>query len=185
MDDEKGVKKPLLLSSLSAMKKKLLPPPFLAEVRLFSLLLALIFACGYGGLAAYNLHRVDHPCPCQMQAQSWFLQCYELEGEEAVAAAVALGRGIVWCSAPQAAAAAPALLLLQLARGGLGIRLRALALVALAAAAANHVMYFKILGILRASNPGELSLAEPVAVLFAAALDMLGFVAFLPGGDDE
>ncbi|CAL4886984.1 unnamed protein product [Urochloa decumbens] len=177
MDDDKGVKKPLLLSSLSTMKKKLLPPPFLAEVRLFSLLLALIFACGYGGLAAYNLHRVDQPCPCQ---------CYELEGKDAVAAAVALGRGIVWCSAPQAAAAAPALLLLLQARGGrgLGIRLRALALVALAAAAANHVMYFKILGILRASNPGQLSLAEPVAVLFAAALDMLGFVAFLPGGDE-
>ncbi|CAL4886983.1 unnamed protein product [Urochloa decumbens] len=222
MDDEEGLKTPLQVI-LSAMK------PSLAEVvRVHSLLLALLFACDYGRLAAYNLAHIDHPC--QEQEPPWLVQCYDLEGEDAEA----LWRRIVWCSALQAAAAAtalplllllalgrprwpralralaPALLLLALGRrrrrrssralGALapallllarGRRrrrgaLRALALVALAATAANHVMYAKVLSILRASNnPGQLSLAEPVAVFLAAALDLLGFVAFLTGAEDE
>ncbi|CAL4968517.1 unnamed protein product [Urochloa decumbens] len=184
MDDKKGVKKPLLLS-LSAMKKKLLPPSFLAEVRVLSLLAALLFACYYAGLAAYNLRDRDGgPASCE-QAPSRVMRCYELEGEDVVAAAGSLDRGLLWCSAPQAAAAATALLLLS--RRGHGLRLRALAMVALAAAAANHWMYFKILGILRASSSTGSNFfleVETVAILLAAALDLLGFVAFLPGGDE-
>ncbi|CAL4886981.1 unnamed protein product [Urochloa decumbens] len=185
MDDKKGVKKPLLLS-LSAMKKKLLPPSFLADVRVLSLLAALLFACYYAGLAAYNLRDRDGgPASCEQQAPSRVMRCYELEGEDVVAAAGSLDRGLLWCSPPQAAAAATALLLLS--RRGHGLRLRALAMVALAAAAANHWMYFKILGILRASSStgSNFSLAvETVAILLAAELDLLGFVAFLPGGDE-
>ncbi|CAN6244936.1 unnamed protein product [Urochloa humidicola] len=115
------------------------------------------------------------------------LQCYELEGDDAVAAAGALVRGMVWCSAPQAAAAAAALLLLA-RRGrlsGLGLRLRALALVTLAAAAVNYVMYFKLLRIVRASNPGKFSLVAEPNVFLAAAMNLHGFVAFLLSRGDE
>jgi hypothetical protein len=118
--------------------------------------------------------------PHQSQAPSWLLQCYAV-ASEAGAAARALARGLVWCSAAQAAAAAPALLLLARRRGrGPGLGLRVLALLALGAAAANHWMYLEIIGIIRAGNPGSLLVAvETVTILFAAALDLLGVAAFL------
>lgn len=65
MGNEKVVGKPLL-PPLSAMKK--LPPPspcLLAEVRVFSLLAALLFACGYAGLAFINIRDGGSSPPCQ------------------------------------------------------------------------------------------------------------------------
>lgn len=103
----------------------------------------------------------------------WLIRCYVLTGADVVDASRALWRGLVWALALLAGG--------RRTRRGLGIR--AAAFVALAATAASHWMYSSILG--RIDSPGDLFLAvETASVVAAAALDLLGFIAFVLGGDE-
>ncbi|CAL5057394.1 unnamed protein product [Urochloa decumbens] len=171
MDNDK-VKKPL-----PATKTKKLPPSswFLAEVRVLSLLAALVFSIHYGGVAVYNLSGAACRPPR-------VLPCYKLTGAAAVGEAAGLERAVLSCSAPQGVAAALALVLAGRRPRGR----RALVFVALAAAGANHWMYARLIGLARVGAPGDIFLGFETAALFlVAGLDLLGFVAFLLGGHDE
>jgi hypothetical protein len=128
------------------------------------------------------------PEPELEPAWAWLVRHYVLTGADVVDAARALLRGILWCSAPQAAAAALALALLvggRRSHRGLGVR--AAAIVALAATAASHWMYLRMIGLFRIDSPGDLYLAvETAFTVAAAALDLLGLMAFVLGvGGDE
>lgn len=128
------------------------------------------------------------PQPEPEPAWAWLVRHYVLTGADVVDAARALLRGLLWCSAPQAAAAALALALLAGGRRshrGLGVR--AAAIVALAATAASHWMYLRMIGLFRINSPGDLYLAvETAFTVAAAALDLLGLMAFVLGvGGDE
>ncbi|TVU29468.1 hypothetical protein EJB05_21034 [Eragrostis curvula] len=150
----------------------MLRPSRAADVLLVSLLLAILSACVYAGYAAWHIYYPPSSC------QSWkFPPLYKLRAED-VGTKDALMRGLLWCSAPQAAAAVLTLLLVDV-----GIDRRcclAVAFVALAATAANHYMYGKLLGLARVNAPGDFFLALETAYVFLAALlDLLGVLALI------
>lgn len=200
MDEEEVIKKPLL----STMKKKQQQlPSWLSEAQVLSLKAALFLGCIYACSAAYNLlhSQQDPPCHCQCQCQEpepepepawawhlpWLLRRYVLTGADVVDASFALLRGLLWCSAAALTAAALALALLAGGHSRRGLGVRAAAIVALAATAVSHWIYFRLIGLVRVDSPGDLFLAvETACVVAAAALDLLGFVAFVLGvGGDE